>query len=661
MKRSQPKGAPGRRSLLRNWSITRKLSVALLLAALVPMIFIATFNLWRGLQDAEETAEQNLELLAISVASRMNQLLHDNQAAVKQISSNSELVQLIVAPPEELRIELCEPLAEDKDERAALWAERCAQSELCSSVGRTLEGILASDPYYEYIYIMDSEGTTLISRQLEGLSRLECKNWGDRAYFLQAMEGNTYIDVLVGRASGRLGFYFSTPVEDTDGTIVGVAVLKLQGEAITEVINEFNIESESSFAFLVDQDGVIVSHPSEEWHYHSVIPLSREDQQKVGLRFVLPGCSSDNLEGCTVESLDIAGLEPLAEIAAPGNLQYKWPSDGTDRTNTEQIMGCARTETIGWIVGVNQGRAEFEEPLRQLYLQSGISVLAVGVLVALLALGLARGIARPIGQLAAAAQDVEEDKPFEPENIADVTALGDEVGHLARVFSDMVLALRARMAELRTVYQIGQDITATLEVEETLQALLDRVRDVVPYDAAEITLLDRQENTLIVTAWRGAEEYVDTRGRSYKLGVGFTGAIGQERHSLLVPDIQAETERETVAQQLTDDIPIRSLLGVPLLIRDHLVGTLEMVSSRVSAFDENDQRLLETIAPQAAIAIEKAQQVREREQRLKNQIERLRIEIDEAKRQRHVEQIVESDYFQALRQKARNIRKRSKE
>jgi len=38
----------------------------------------------------------------------------------------------------------------------------------------------------------------------------------------------------------------------------------------------------------------------------------------------------------------------------------------------------------------------------------------------------------------------------------------------------MVLALRRRVDELRTVYEIGQDITATLEVDETLQAILDR-------------------------------------------------------------------------------------------------------------------------------------------------------------------------------------------
>jgi hypothetical protein len=65
---------------------------------------------------------------------------------------------------------------------------------------------------------------------------------------------------------------------------------------------------------------------------------------------------------------------------------------------------------------------------------------------------------------------------------------------------------------------------------------------------------------------------------------------------------------------------------------------------------------LETIALQAAIAIETAQRVEERERRLKEQIAQLRIEIDEAKKARQVAEITETDYFRDLRAKARQLR-----
>lgn len=636
MKRSLPRGILTPWLLTRNWSISAKLSVALLLSALIPMILIASVNLWQSLQSVEKTAERNLELFAVSIAQRLDQLMEDNRVAVKQIGGDSEVKGLLMSSPDQ-------------------------PDDLRSSVVETFVEILYSNPFYEYVYLMDRQGDTLVSRQLEGLPSIEGKNFQDRAYFREAMAGTPYIDVLVGRSSKRLGFYFSTPVQDTGGEIIGVAIIKLQGEAITEVINAFNRESETSFAFLVDQDGVIVSHPNESWVKRSLIPLTREAELRVGQRFVLDGCTdAENLDDCRVESLAIPELEGIIESAEPGHVSYVWPDDGGPDAGAGQIVGYAATENLGWVVGVNEASAEFKAPLTRLYRQSGITVLVVALIVILVALRLAWGIARPIGRLAQAAQDVEEGQPFEPEDIADVTALGDEVGHLARVFSDMVLALRARMAELHTVYEIGQDITATLEVEETLQAILDRVRDVVAYDAAEITLFDRQENALVVATWSGGETFRNTQGKRYKLGEGFTGHIGQARQSLLVPDIQAEMDRKAVAEQLADDVPVRSLLGVPLLIRDRLVGTLGLVDNRVGAFDEHDQRLLETIAPQAAIAIEKAQQVREREQRLKSQIEQLRIEIDEVKREREVAAIVSTDYFQSLRQKAHSLRSRAK-
>ena len=621
---------------MRNWSIVRKLSVVLLLVALIPMIFIAVFNLQNRLQERGETQERNLGLLAVSIASRMDQLLADNQAAVLQAASNRELARFLAFPEQ--------------------------QPELRPSLEETLQGTLESNPFFEYVYVMDANGDTVFSRQLEGLTSIEGRNFGDRTYFLEAMAGSSYIDILVGRASRRMGFYFSTPIHAGDGTIVGVVIIKLQGEAITEVINEFNKESETVFAFLIDQDGIFVSHRNEDWLMSSTVPLDRETELRVGQRFVLEGCDdAENLDDCTVQSQDVPILAEIVNATQAGNIRYNWPEDGSADAGAPQVVGYAPFEAIGWVVGVNEAGAQLQEALIQLYQETGISVLVVGIVVTFIALRLAQGIARPIGKLAAAAQAVEEDQPFEPSDIADVTAQGDEVGNLARVFSAMVVALRARMAELRTVYQIGQDITATLEAEETLAALLDRVQDVIAYHAAEITLFDRRENALIVTAWNGVDEFTDSKGKQYTLGKGAVCKMGQELQSILLDDISAPSEGEGDTEPLFEEENVKSLLGVPLLIRDRLVGTVELLSSDVAAFTEDDRRLLETIAPQAAIAIEKAQQVREREQKLKNEIKQLRIEIDEAKRQKQVDQIVGTDYFQRLSQKARDLRQRTRD
>jgi nitrate/nitrite-specific signal transduction histidine kinase len=290
-------------------------------------------------------------------------------------------------------------------------------------------------------------------------------------------------------------------------------------------------------------------------------------------------------------------------------------------------------------------------------------VASAGVLALVIALVIGLSITRPVRSMSSLARAVEHGQSLAPSAIEGIAGGRGEIGGLGRAFGDMVSTLHRRMTELSMAYEIGQDITASVEVEETLQAILDRVHDVVAYDAAEITLYDQDENHLFVTAWRGKKGFADTRGKSYQLGVGLTGTIAKERRSLLIGDALTGDYQATPTGKtgiLTLDSMVRGILGVPLIIRDRLVGTLELVSSRAGAFSENDQRLLETIAPQAALAIEKAQQVLEREQRLQEEIKLLRIEIDQSKRDRQVTAITESDYFQQLSKQAAEFRKRAK-
>ncbi|MEK7276067.1 MAG: GAF domain-containing protein [Chloroflexota bacterium] len=109
------------------------------------------------------------------------------------------------------------------------------------------------------------------------------------------------------------------------------------------------------------------------------------------------------------------------------------------------------------------------------------------------------------------------------------------------------------------------------------------------------------------------------------------------------------------------DVKIRSFLGVPLLISDHLIGALTLVHRDPGHFTETDKRQLSKLTAQASIAIENAIQVRERENALKQQIRQLQIEIDETKKARQVEEIVDTEYFQKLKERAMKMRKEAKD
>jgi 23S rRNA maturation mini-RNase III len=87
-----------------------------------------------------------------------------------------------------------------------------------------------------------------------------------------------------------------------------------------------------------------------------------------------------------------------------------------------------------------------------------------------------------------------------------------------------------------------------------------------------------------------------------------------------------------------------------------LINATDQESNQVIPFDQNLQRMMESFSSLAVAALE----AYIREQQLKQEIKQLRIEIDEVKRQQQVAEITETDFFQELKAKAENIRRRGR-
>lgn len=248
---------------LQRQSITTKLSIVLILTALIPLMVLSSFNLYQHGQDMLNRSLEDLEHLAISNANLINVLAQDTKSALHILANDPEVVAYLTTYPG-------------------------SPETVAESAHAAFRNALNSNPLYEYTYLADSTGTIVISCQLEGLETVAGQNFANRDYFIQGMAGNEYIDVLVGRVSRKLGFYFSAPVRDPQGKVIGVAIIKLQGNAITGIINEMNQNGNTMSALLIDQDGIIVSPPRghEGWLFHSVGRLSPEMVQH-------PSCVTD--------------------------------------------------------------------------------------------------------------------------------------------------------------------------------------------------------------------------------------------------------------------------------------------------------------------------------------------------------------------------------
>jgi GAF domain-containing protein len=184
---------------------------------------------------------------------------------------------------------------------------------------------------------------------------------------------------------------------------------------------------------------------------------------------------------------------------------------------------------------------------------------------------------------------------------------------LATLASQAALALenarlyareRRRIEELATVNRVARRIGASLDLQETLDGIVEAASELVPCALAEISLWDGERQMLTLQALRCEPERAFPIGETYPAGKGYTGWVVRNRQPLLVPDVSIQ---QTIRPDLLPgEIAFSAYVGLPLLAGDELIGTLVLIHDRANAFDEEDLQLLERLAMQTVVAIRNA-------------------------------------------------------
>ena len=138
---------------------------------------------------------------------------------------------------------------------------------------------------------------------------------------------------------------------------------------------------------------------------------------------------------------------------------------------------------------------------------------------------------------------------------------------------------------------------AQLTVDQLLDELLDKVRELMAVDTAAVLLLDPSRQFLVATVARGIEEEVH-QGVRIPLGRGFAGRIAKERHWVAIEQV----DHNNVLNPILREKGIASLLGVPLVAGGTVLGVLHVGTLTRRLFTEQDAQLLQMVADRAATA-----------------------------------------------------------
>jgi PAS domain S-box-containing protein len=190
---------------------------------------------------------------------------------------------------------------------------------------------------------------------------------------------------------------------------------------------------------------------------------------------------------------------------------------------------------------------------------------------------------------------------------------------LEKAYQTLELRVDERTRELSTLLEVSKNLVSRLELEPLLGSILDELRSVVDYEGCTVYGLEGDE--LVARARRG--RIPEDRAMSLRWGIDdpLDRLVLRGREPVLVSDTRGDTPearayRESLGgQQENAYSHIRSWLGVPLVVKGHVIGELALDHSCPEFFTPAHARLAMALANQAAVAIENARLYEAEQQR----------------------------------------------
>jgi len=165
--------------------------------------------------------------------------------------------------------------------------------------------------------------------------------------------------------------------------------------------------------------------------------------------------------------------------------------------------------------------------------------------------------------------------------------------------------------EAQALYEVGKSLNRSLSLDEVLQRIVQAAATILQADKAQLFTLDEARGVLRARALYGFMK-LTPRNLTIRLGQGLIGRVPRTGQSIVVQDTWRHKD---VIRWIVLREGIRSLIHVPIRVNQRVYGVLSVNYLRANAVPARAQPILESLADQAATAIQNA--------RLYAQVERL--------------------------------------
>lgn len=170
--------------------------------------------------------------------------------------------------------------------------------------------------------------------------------------------------------------------------------------------------------------------------------------------------------------------------------------------------------------------------------------------------------------------------------------------------------LSKRLQIYSRIVEVSMVLNSSLATDEILRLLMDATAEILHAESASVILMNRNTNELYFVAMptTDAERSLALQRFQIPLEGSIAGSIIKNNTPVILNDV-SEHPLHYSRTDVVSGFHTRSLLGVPMRIREEVVGALEAVNKIGDKWEEHDSHYLEILASQAAIALENAQLV----------------------------------------------------
>ncbi len=198
-------------------------------------------------------------------------------------------------------------------------------------------------------------------------------------------------------------------------------------------------------------------------------------------------------------------------------------------------------------------------------------------------------------------------RPFSPEEL--LARIGANVRiHQAEESARRQAAILARRnRELALLNQIQKAVTSSLNLDDVLNTTLEQVQKVLQAEHTSLWFVDHDNQSLLLSAAFDAEGLKTSQGIRLPLREGIQGQVVQSCQPFFSSDVLDDPSCQLTisdVESTTTEEPIRSMICVPLRVRERVIGLLQTIHHEPGRFKRDDFRLLNAVGDSVTVAIE---------------------------------------------------------